>query len=355
MTNRTKSTIVRSLRIATYRLIRMSFRTLELLAPGLGARWATRIWCTPPHVPRARYRDPAIAPGEKFMTPLAASPRWATRPVWRARWGRQVAVPVAGRGMVVAEAWGEGPITYLLHGWGGHRGHLAAFVAPLVAAGQRVVALDALGHGESGSGRMGGRRSTLQEVAEALEAVVKVTGPAHAIIAHSGGGAATALAVHDGMPAGRLVFVAPFGNPMPYLQQFGRLLGLGRRSFAGLVRRCERLIGRTFADLDAPARAATAAPGSLPPLLVIHDRGDREVYHADGRAYADAWPGATLLTTEGLGHGRLLRDPAVVDAAVAFVTQPPEPARETTAALTRAGGHRSADPRGRSERQLTQR
>jgi pimeloyl-ACP methyl ester carboxylesterase len=323
MSSHQKSTIVRAFRVANHRLIRAAFRMLELVAPGLAARWATRLWCTPPHAPRARHRDPEAVPGERFMTALAASPDWATRPVWRPRLGKHVAVPVAGRGMVVAEAWGEGPITYLVHGWGGRRTQLAAFVEPLVAAGQRVVALDALGHGESGSGRLGGRRTTLLEVAEALDAVVKVTGPAHAIIAHSGGGAATALAVQDGLPADRLVFIAPFGNPMPYLRHFARLLGLGRRGYAGLVRRLERLIDSDMAVLDAPTRAAATEPGRLPPLLVIHDRNDREVSHADGRAYAESWPGATLLTTEGLGHRRLLTDPAVVDAAVEFVTQEP--------------------------------
>jgi pimeloyl-ACP methyl ester carboxylesterase len=276
------------------------------------------------------------------MTPLAASTDWATRPVRRLRLGKQVAVPVAGHGMVVAEAWGEGPITYLLHGWGGRRTQLAAFVEPLVAAGQRVVALDALGHGESGAGRLGGRRTTLVEVAEALAAVVAVTGPAHAIIAHSGGGAATALAVQNGLPAGRLVLIAPFGDPLPYLRQFARTIGLGRRGFASLIRRLELMIGEgTMADLDAPARAAAAEPGTLPPLLVIHDRNDREVGYADGRVYAESWPGARMLTTEGLGHRRLLTDRAVVDAAIAFVIQDRATERQLTPAPAVGSSRRS--------------
>jgi pimeloyl-ACP methyl ester carboxylesterase len=336
-----KSTIVRAYKYAQLGLIRASFRTLERLAPGLAGRWATRLWCTPPHAPTGRRRDPAAAPGERFMTPLAASSDWATRPVWRLRLGRQVAVPVAGHGMVVAEAWGEGPVTYLLHGWGGRRTQLAAFVEPLVGAGYRVVALDALGHGESGSGRLGGRRTTLQEFAEALAAVVAVTGPAHAIIAHSGGGAAAALAVQDGLPAGRLVFIAPFGDPMPYLRQFARLLGLGRRGFASMVRRMEQLVDRDMAVLDGPARAAATDPGELPPLLVIHDRNDREVGYADGRAYADSWPGATLLTTEGLGHRRLLTDYAVIDTAVGFVTGRPSVTRDLNAATAVGSSRRS--------------
>ena len=36
-------------------------------------------------------------------------------------------------------------------------------------------------------------------------------------------------------------------------------------------------------------------------------------------ALAAAWPGAGLVTTQDLGHVRILRDPAVVEAAVSFV------------------------------------
>jgi pimeloyl-ACP methyl ester carboxylesterase len=307
MSTHRKSTIVRASQTAILRLVRASFRTLELFAPGLASRWATRIWCTPPHGRRGRHRDPEGTPGERFM------------------------VPITTRGMVVAETWGAGPVTYLLHGWGGRRGQLAAFVAPLVAAGQRVVALDAPGHGESGAGRLGGRRTHLPEIAEALAAVIAVTGPAHAIIAHSGGALATTVAVHDGLAAGRLVFIAPMTSPLPYLRRFADQLSLGRRSFDRFVRRAERLVGRDFADFDAVARAAAAEPGRLPPRLVIHDRDDREVSHAGGRALAEAWaratpgtssptPGATLHTTHGLGHRRLLSDPAVIAETVSFIT-----------------------------------
>ena len=35
-------------------------------------------------------------------------------------------------------------------------------------------------------------------------------------------------------------------------------------------------------------------------------------------AIAAAWPGAELVTTAGLGHTRLLREPAIIARAVAF-------------------------------------
>mgnify|MGYP003291741877 CR=1 FL=1 len=57
------------------------------------------------------------------------------------------------------------------------------------------------------------------------------------------------------------------------------------------------------------------------PLLVIHDREDAEVPWQEGAIIAQAWPGATLSTTSGLGHRRIVHDPAVVERAVGFLTE----------------------------------
>jgi pimeloyl-ACP methyl ester carboxylesterase len=54
---------------------------------------------------------------------------------------------------------------------------------------------------------------------------------------------------------------------------------------------------------------------------VIHDADDASVPCQQGEMIAAAWPGARFMLTQGLGHGRILRDPAVVKAAVAFISQ----------------------------------
>jgi len=56
------------------------------------------------------------------------------------------------------------------------------------------------------------------------------------------------------------------------------------------------------------------------PMLVIHDREDREVPFSEGRRHVLNWPGARLQATRGLGHRRLLEDPAVIEAAVDFIS-----------------------------------
>jgi pimeloyl-ACP methyl ester carboxylesterase len=53
--------------------------------------------------------------------------------------------------------------------------------------------------------------------------------------------------------------------------------------------------------------------------LIVHDLCDREVPWGDGELYARLWNNARLLTTKGLGHNRILDDPEVIEAVLAFV------------------------------------
>src|SRR5690606_16217997 len=57
------------------------------------------------------------------------------------------------------------------------------------------------------------------------------------------------------------------------------------------------------------------------PMLVVHDEGDREVAIEQSRRLVDAHAGATLVTTSGIGHNGILRDPDVVRTVTGFVTE----------------------------------
>lgn len=276
-----KSTIVR--------VMLPMFAAMEKVAPWAGAVLAERLWCT---IPRAR-KSPPQQPGDIFT------------------------VKVNGRN-VVAEAWGDGPVIYLVHGWGGNRHQLDAFVGPLLWAGHRVIMFDAPSHGDSAPGVFGRRRGLLPEFYQALAAVVAVGGPAHAVIGHSLGGMATAIAVLDGLPVRRLALISATADVMPYTVEFAQALGFGERIRQGFLSRLERRVGRRMDDFGVPARARTAA-AALPSTLVVHDRGDKEVHHGDAEDLVAAWPGAQLMTTTGLGHRRILHDPHVIDRVVAHV------------------------------------
>lgn len=270
--------------------MRTAFGTLERVAPDLGARWATGMWLT---VPRFNGRArPDIPPGTHFTTTVR---------------NRKI------RGT----SWGAGPTVYLVHGWGGARAQLLPFVTPLLAKGHKVVTFDALSHGGSDPGALGPRRTTIPEMARALTEVVREHGEPHAVIAHSAGASSTFYALRDGLRPARLVFLAPMAQPDNLTRAFAATLGFGDRVRTGMMRRVGEIAGAPWTDFDMPTQVTRIAP---PPLLTVHDPADREIAYADSIALANAWPSAKLVTADGVGHWRILRDRDTITRAVDFVT-----------------------------------
>jgi pimeloyl-ACP methyl ester carboxylesterase len=217
-----------------------------------------------------------------------------------------------GSGRLAVWSWGEGSAVLLVHGWGSRGARLGSFVEPLVAAGYSVVAFDAPGHGDSS-----GRLSSLPQFVEAVLAVSRAQPPVHGVIAHSMGGAAAALAIGRGLEVERAVFLAPAANPGAYSRWFAELLGIP----AGIRERMERRFERQFGFRWEEFNVARAVASFATPLLIFHDREDREVPWSDGESIARAWPDAKLVTTEGLGHTKIVHDPEVVARTVAFVSE----------------------------------
>jgi pimeloyl-ACP methyl ester carboxylesterase len=281
-----KSTIVR-LRNG---LLRAGFRYAEHVAPGRAGRAACDLWFTAP----PRMADAALPEG-----------------------GAPFEVEAQGhvvRGLV----WGDDHAStiYLMHGWGGRGSQFAAMVTPLLEAGHRVVAFDAPAHGDSDHGPAGPRRTNGVEFGQALDAVFCRFGPATAVVAHSMGTISTYLALRLGwLGTERLVFIAPMVEASSLFDQFQAALGFGPRVRSAFDRAVDEFVGVPVAEFDARVQAAHV---EARPTLVITDRGDRQTAYTDVVDFAETI-GAPLVTTEGLGHRKILRDPAVVQRVVEFV------------------------------------
>jgi pimeloyl-ACP methyl ester carboxylesterase len=271
--------------------VRAVFGILERVAPELGGLWARRVWFTLPRRSR-RPTPPHREAGATFTVR-------------------------AGSTDVVGEVWGDGPVVLCVHGWTGHRAQFDAYVAPLVARGYRVVTFDGPSHGESPAGPLGPRSSSLPEFVTAVTAVAETYGPLHAVVGHSMGATAAALALLDGVRPTRIAMVAPVASMSSYSRRLVAALGGGDRVHQRLAAAFERRVARTVDSFEVPPLAGFLDP---PPTLVIHDEGDPSIPLAEGAAIAAAWPGAQLSVTRGLGHRRIVRDPDVVAQVVDFLT-----------------------------------
>ncbi len=279
-----KSTNGRSL---TLQALKWGSRLAAPIAPELTANALTDLFCTPRSRPLSKRQREVLGAAQSFR------------------------VEHEGR-FLDAWSFGRGPTVVLVHGWAGRGAQLLPYVAPLTAHGYRVVLFDAPAHGESD-----GRTTNLGDFSRSIASVLRTLGGAHGIVAHSMGGAATAVAMARYLEARpeRLVFVAPPIHPSTWIARFQQMLSLDDEMVERLTREIER---RARVPLDE-IHGDVIARDMNTPLLVIHDREDREVPYASGESIARAWPGAELITTEGLGHNRILRDPAIIDAAVRFV------------------------------------
>jgi pimeloyl-ACP methyl ester carboxylesterase len=292
MASRTKSTTVR----LRHRAMAAYFRYAEHLAPGQAGRLARDLWFTAP-------------------------PRMADLPVPEG--GEAFELEAQGH-VVRGRVWDNGldrdrrPATvYLVHGWGGRGSQFGAMVEPLLESGHRVVMLDAPAHGDSDHGPAGPRRTNGLEFAKALDAVFCRFGPAEAVVAHSLGAIATYLALRFGwLGTKRLVVIAPMVESQSLFDQFQAALGFGERTRRAFDRSILEWVGIPVAEFDARFQATQVEPV---PTLVIADRGDRQTPYDDVVDFAESIS-APLLTTEGLGHRKILRDREVIASVVEFVS-----------------------------------
>ncbi len=281
-----KSTIVRSagkMKLATRRT---AIRLMDSVLPKVAARWAEELYLTPP-----RYRVPESE--QRFMEA-------AHRFHFTTHQGKKI----------VAWSWGDGPTVFFLHGWGGRAGQFYLFVEPLVRAGFSVVAIDVPGHGQTP-----GQTSSIVDFCHVLAEAVDKFGPAHAVIAHSLGAAATVWCLRRGLRTNRVVLIAPPSSPAEYSQNFAIRLGVSDATRIAMEERLEERYQMAWKDLDVAKFAGEMTTKSL----IIHDSNDHQVPVESSRRIAQQWQGSELIETEALGHTRILKDPKVIHRAVSFI------------------------------------
>lgn len=256
------------------------------LAPRAGARWATRI----------------------FLTPRPARVRDAERAVLDA--ARPGTLTAGGR-RIATYAWGDGPAVLLVHGWNGHAGQLTGLVAPLVARGYRAIAIDNPGHGASGRGV-----THVGEAGDAVAAVAAAVGDVHAVIAHSAGATACALATAHGLAPARHVYLGAAVVPRRWVAGFGAVFGLSPDAVEAVAAEVTARCGQPLEALELRRFGAAMRA----PALFLHDPADAIAPLRDVTRAAAAMPDARIVEVAGPGHYRIVADPIATAAAIEFVT-----------------------------------
>ena len=264
------------------------FAASTVLFPELAGAWAERMFLTPP-------RNGSAGAALDLIDARASFVEHKGRHIATWRWGSD-----------------DAPAVLLAHGWGGYAAQMRGFVFPLLSAGYRVIAYDQPAHGMS-EGRMTG----LPDFADVLAELAWHHGEVSAIVGHSLGAAAAGLALsRHKLRVAKVVLVSPPADLVGYSRRFARWHWMPEAVRRAMQSAIEERYGVLWDDLEV----ARTAPQLSTPALVIHDRDDRMVPWTQGAHLARLWPGARLMSTDGLGHGRILSDASVTHAAADFIS-----------------------------------
>lgn len=269
------------------KIIRWTFPRMEVLFPRYAHRWFINRFFTPIKYPLPVAEKEILSTAERFIIPV-------------------------GNNKVQAYTWGKGPVILLVHGWAGRASQFKNVITHFVAEGYQVVAFDAPAHGMSQ-----GIKTNIFEFKDAILSVAKHVGKVEGVIAHSIGGAAVMFALTQGLAAKRVITIATPTVGDEILNEFTKRLNGSQKAVQKLKDFIHHSFNCSFDELTAAHFASTL---TVPiNLLIVHDENDKEASFQNAFHLKEAYPAAQLLTTQGLGHVRILRNEDVIRTCLQFI------------------------------------
>ena len=218
--------------------------------------------------------------------------------------------------------WGEGQPVLFVHGWMGRASQFWKFIPIFNKAGYKVVSFDSTGHGFSA-----GKKSHLLEFAAIIQMLKERYGKFKMIAGHSLGGVASLHAVKDHGVTDRLIMLASPAIAQEIVEEFRKKIGASRKSEPYFQQYFVDTYGKRFEEYSA-SHIISDVKGI--DLMLVYDENDREVSMRNPAILKEKYPEAKLITTEGLGNNRILKDEGVIKSALEFLEDHQEEATTTS-------------------------
>jgi len=193
------------------------------------------------------------------------------------------------------------------HGWGDSSHAFQQMILSLTQQGYMVAAIDHIGHGKSS-----GTNSHLLSFVETLEILIEhfneerilVTG----IIAHSMGAIATLNLPMYILENKKIILISSPINFFELMFEKVEQVGISRKLLTTVLESISRKYGKTWYQLTTESNRDKLALD----ITFIHDSQDRYAPIADVINFLEQEK-TPLITTEGLGHRKILGDTKVID------------------------------------------
>lgn len=160
-----------------------------------------------------------------------------------------------------------------------------------------------------------GDQTNIVDMTNALLTVKNEIGDIHAIIGHSLGGSTTALALNRGLDVPKVILSAPPTSIKQVIDIYSLMLYLPNKIKQKLYSETAKRIEHSLEEVSAYTFAHTIQT----PLLLFHDVSDELVPYESSENLAKIWKETQFVTTQSLGHRRLLWNSDVHQQIVKFL------------------------------------
>ena len=198
----------------------------------------------------------------------------------------------------------------LVHGWAGRSTQLFAFADKLLEKGYMVISFDGPAHGKSS-----GKTTMMPEFLETIKKIDKIYGPFEAGIGHSFGAMSLYNATSDFLSIKSLIAIGSGDKISDIIANFAKNLCLGEKSTKKIQTGLEK---KWKIKIDDYTSSLVAEKIKIP-VLIIHDKIDGDVPVSSAYQIRQKLEKGSLLTTNGLGHTKILRNKEVVNKSIDFI------------------------------------
>jgi pimeloyl-ACP methyl ester carboxylesterase len=271
--------------------LKIGFKALELIAPYVAMRTAAHVFSKPIKFRMPKHEKDAIVTYSQQKHHISE----------------------IDRDIMVYQWENTGKKILIIHGWSSRGTQMYRIAEKLHQAGFHVVAYDAPAHGKSS-----GTTTNMLQIIEVTQYLKNYFGGFYALVGHSLGGNIAYQYAKTTNSLEKLVTIAAVDKISTVFANFIKMVGLSSKTFNRMTHYFEKKYTVEINDYDT----SLAAKEIKIPSLVIHDKHDFDVGYDCAIQIVKNNKNATLMTTEGLGHSKILSDSKVVEAVAAFIINP---------------------------------
>ena len=213
-------------------------------------------------------------------------------------------------GVLKTYTLGSGPVWVLTHGWSGTASQFYPLMEHIAAKGFTALAYDHPAHGGSD-----GVYGHIPAFVNGLEAILDTLEDVAGLVGHSMGTASALECKHAKLENKPLLLIAPV---LDYLDNlFGSVArsGYSMKLFEAVVGEVEEQFNYPIQSVDPYGKLALRQSNTI----IVHDEKDKFTKYSVSERAANEMERVTLMTTQGQGHGRVMKCPQVFESFDALI------------------------------------